>query len=125
MPANPILKADHNIFFNMRTVPADGVGTDPHIAGEPVWKDETSLDAIDFHLTAASVNALGQGVGGVDIGAYGLAPVVTPPAVTPPVTTPPVVTPPITTPPVVTPPASYTLKLTLQCTPAGQVINCK
>jgi hypothetical protein len=104
----------------MRTVPADGVGTDPHIAGEPVWKDETSLDAIDFHLTAASTDALKQGIGGVDIGAYGLAPVVTPP-----VTTPPVTTPPVTTPPVVTPPASYTLKLTLQCTPAGQVITCK
>jgi hypothetical protein len=112
MPANPIKAVDHNVFFNMRTLPAGGVGDDPHIAGEPVWKDETSLDAVDFHLTAASTNALGKGVGGVDIGAYGLAPVVTPPVVTPPVVTPPVTTPPVTTPPVVTPPAAIVVPLT-------------
>jgi hypothetical protein len=83
--SDAVFKArDHNIYFNMRTLPTDGVGTDPHIAVEPAWVDETSLDAIDFHLTAASVNALGQGttstsLAPVNIGAYGLADETAPP----------------------------------------------
>ncbi|MBN9614232.1 MAG: hypothetical protein BGO25_05790 [Acidobacteriales bacterium 59-55] len=84
-PANPFKARDHNIYYRMRTLP-EGSGDDPHIAVEPVWTDETSLDAIDFHLTTASTNALGQGVAdstasaltstsaaATNIGAYGLA----------------------------------------------------
>lgn len=71
MPANPFAKIDHNIFFNMRTCPSGGVCTDPHIAGEPVWKNESSLDGIDFHLTTASTNAAKHGVNGVNIGVTG------------------------------------------------------
>lgn len=73
MPANPFKSVSHNIYFRMRTVPAGGVGSDPHIANEPVWKDETSLDKVDFHLTPASTNAIKKGLGGVNIGAYGAA----------------------------------------------------
>lgn len=61
LPANPFLKMDHNIFYNMRTLPEGQNGADPHVLNEPVWKGEASLDAIDFHLTAASANAAGRG----------------------------------------------------------------
>lgn len=60
-PKNPFKANDHNIYFHMRSLPAGGIGTDPHIANEPVWKNEGSLDAVDFHLTAQSTNALGRG----------------------------------------------------------------
>lgn len=126
MPANPFKAVDHNIFFNMRTLPDGGVGTDPHIANEPVWKDETSLDAVDFHLTAASVNALGQGVDGADIGAYGLAPAGG--GTTPPpdgggsTTTPPPSGGSTTPPPTMSP---FTISLpTLTCTPSGTKYVC-
>lgn len=84
-PADPFKVRDHNVYFHMRTLP-EGNGDDPHIADEPAWTDETSLDSIDFHLTAASTNALGQGAtiqalsdtltifrSSANIGAYGLA----------------------------------------------------
>jgi hypothetical protein len=66
MPANPFKAIDHNIFFNMRSLPRGGVGTNPHIVHQPAWTGEASLDAVDFHLTPASINAIGKGVS-VDI----------------------------------------------------------
>lgn len=117
---------DHNIYYNMRTVPAGGVGTDPHIAVEPTWVDETSLDAVDFHLTAASLNALGQGVGGADVGAYGLAPTTTGGGTTTPPaggTTVPPSGSTSTTPPAM--PSSFTISLpTLTCTLNGTKYVC-
>jgi hypothetical protein len=76
----PFVANDHNIDYNMRTLPAGGVGTDPMIANEPTDKqvttDETVLDNIDFDLTAGSTSAYGSGVGGLNIGALGM-PIVT------------------------------------------------
>jgi hypothetical protein len=59
--ASPFLKASNNIYYRMRSLPTDGVGTDPHIANQPTWTGEASLDAIDFHLTPRSINAIGKG----------------------------------------------------------------
>jgi hypothetical protein len=111
---------DHNIYFNMRTSPSDGVNTDPHIAVEPAWVDETSLDAIDFHLTSASVNAKGQGADGVDIGFTGFA------AASPSsgdTTAPPSSSASATTPSAATS-TNYTINITLSCSLNGTDFIC-
>ncbi len=63
VPANPFVAADHNIYFNMRTCPTEKGSScaDPKIAVEPTFTSEAALDAIDFHLTPASTNAIGAG----------------------------------------------------------------
>jgi hypothetical protein len=120
---SPFVANDHNVTFQMRTCPAGGVCTDPHVANEPtdaqVQADETVLDNIDFHLTSASTNAKGQGTNGADIGAYGVASVVTPP-------------PPgggTTTPPpsgggTVPPPSPFSISINITCTPNGTTYKC-
>ncbi len=53
---------NHNIYYNMRTLPADGVGTNPFLAEMPAFTNEASLDGVDGHLTLLSSNAIGMGV---------------------------------------------------------------
>ena len=75
LPANPFKEASNNIYFNMRSLPTqpNSVGTDPHVLSEPPWPapttdgtgvvaSESVLDAVDFHLTDQSVNAIAQGI---------------------------------------------------------------
>jgi len=89
----PILTADHNLYFHMRTTPADGVSVDPLFVGEPAWAGEASLDNFNFALSAGSpAIALGAGAN--------VTPVVVPPPVNPPPVAPP--PPPVTTPHTVT-----------------------
>ena len=63
VPRNPFVARDHNIYFNMRSCPSGPTErcVNPKIANMPVWKDEASLDGIDFHLTSGSP-ARGGGV---------------------------------------------------------------
>jgi len=86
----------------MRSIPSSGVGTDPHLTGEPVWVSESSLDAVDFRLTSASTNSIAKvalsdvliDAAGVtrlnptSLGAfeYGGAVTITPPTILPPPT---------------------------------------
>ena len=101
--ASPILTADHNIYYRMRSTPTDGVSVDPQFVGEPVWTgQEASLDNFNFTLSPSSP-AIAMGAGA------SISPIsVTPPVVTPPVTSPPPVTqPPVTTPP----PATHTVTM--------------
>lgn len=53
---NGVFKADHNIYYRMRSCPSGRSErcVDPKIAYLPEWKDESSLDNVDFHLTSAS-----------------------------------------------------------------------
>ncbi len=53
---------NHNVYYNMRTQPADGVYTNPFLADMPAFTNETSLDGVDGHLTLLSANAIGMGV---------------------------------------------------------------
>jgi hypothetical protein len=118
MLANPFKSNTNNIYFQMRTVPAGGVATDPRIKGEPAWVNEASLDTVDFALTAASVNAVGQGTNGTDIGATGIASVATGPPNNGGTVTPP-------PPPPVTTPTTMTISLpTLVCTLNGSQYVC-
>ena len=52
---------NHNIYYGMRTLPADGVGTNPFLADTPTFTGEASLDAVNAHLTLLSANAIGMG----------------------------------------------------------------
>ncbi len=60
---------DHNIYYNTYSCPAEPGSScgDPHLAGEPVFTGntplpETAFDAVNFALTSASTNAIGQGI---------------------------------------------------------------
>jgi hypothetical protein len=63
VPREALRSFDHNIYYNMRSCPS-GQGercVDPKIANLPEWTGESSLDAVDFHLTSGSP-ARGAGV---------------------------------------------------------------
>ena len=60
---------DHNIYYNTYSCPQEPGSscTDPHLAGEPVFTgntplDEKVFDGVNFALTSASTNAIGQGI---------------------------------------------------------------
>lgn len=98
---DPILTADHNIYYNMLSTPVQGDMVDPRFVGEPAWTGESSLDNFNFALSANSpAIALGAGAS------------ITPVSVQPPVT-PPVVVPPVTPPPVQPPPTTHTVTMTI------------
>lgn len=63
LSSNPFQARDHNLYFRMRSCPSGPLErcVDPQLANLPVWRGESSLDAMDLHLQSGSP-ARGTGI---------------------------------------------------------------